>query len=213
MIKVGLSGNRFSGKDEISNIFRRISIPVFEADVVLRFIIHHDMHVNKQIRDKLSKLYGTSGNYFSPSFAKTKEEIDIILECAQHDLFRAYESFSEKHKSSIYTIFNSSILFERGWDKLMNYNINVFAPKITRMERFQELTKKKVSDIAYLLRNEIDDLDKNKMANFVVHSYQGRDTRRQVHEIDQFVIDSYLRFEQTSTELTQDGQGIILKHF
>ena len=39
MIKVGLSGNRYSGKDEICNIFRKLTIPVFEADTVLKFII------------------------------------------------------------------------------------------------------------------------------------------------------------------------------
>lgn len=212
MIKVGLSGNRFSGKTEVCNMFRRLSIPVFDADVVLRFIIHHDMSVNKQIRDKLSELYGTSGNYVSPIFARTKEEIDIILLHAQHDLFRAYEIFSEKNKSSIYTIFKSSVLFEREWNKLMNYNISVFAPKITRMERFQESTKKKVSDVAFILKNEIDDLDKNKMANFVVHSYKGRDIRKQVHEIDQFVIDSYLA-QETPSRISNDGKGIILTHF
>lgn len=212
MIKVGLSGNRFSGKTEICNMFRRLSIPVFDADVVLRFIIHHDMSVNKQIRDKLSELYGTSGNYVSPSFARTKEEIDIILLHAQHDLFRAYETFSEKNKSSIYTIFKSSVLFEREWNKLMDYNISVFTPKITRMERFKESTKKKVSDVAFILKNEIDDLDKNKMANFVVHSYKGRDIRKQVHEIDQFVIDSYLA-QETPSRISNDGKGIILTHF
>jgi hypothetical protein len=47
------------------------------------------------------------------------------------------------------------------------------------------------------MRNEIDDLDKNKMANFVVHNYNGRKVLDQVHQIDQFVIDSYLRLEQT----------------
>ena len=209
MIKVGLSGNRYSGKDEVCNVFRKISIPVFEADVIMKFIIHHDADVNKEIRNKLSFLYGTSGNYVSPEFARTKQEVDIILECTQHQLFQAYDEFVTKHKSSIYTIFHSSFLFERNWNKLMNYNISVFAPKITRMERFQELTNKKVSDIAFLLKNEIDDLDKNKMANFVVHSYKGRDLRKQVHEIDQYVIDSYLRIEQTQ-KLTTDGKGVII---
>ena len=47
------------------------------------------------------------------------------------------------------------------------------------------------------MRNEIDDLDKNKMANFVIHNYNGRKTLDQVHQVDQFVIDSYLRMEQT----------------
>lgn len=65
------------------------------------------------------------------------------------------------------------------------------------MERCRELTKNKISDIAYLLRTEIDDLDKNRMANFVVHNYEGRKALDQVHQIDQFVIDSYLTSEQS----------------
>jgi dephospho-CoA kinase len=36
MIKVGLSGNRYSGKNEVCNIFRKLTIPVFEADTVLK---------------------------------------------------------------------------------------------------------------------------------------------------------------------------------
>ena len=196
MIKVGLSGNRYSGKSEICDIFRKLTIPVFEADTVLKFIINHDAAVNSQIMSKLKDIHGKS-SYVDPQFVKTKKEFDIVVDCAQHELMRAYETFSEKHKSSIYTIFHSSILFERNWHKLMDHSIAVFCPKITRMERCKELTNMKVSDVAMSMRNEIDDLDKNKMANFVIHNYEGRKPLDQVHQIDQFVIDSYLRLEQT----------------
>lgn len=195
MIKVGLSGNRYSGKDEICNIFRKLTIPVFDADIVLKFIINHDINVSNQIKQKLGKIYYNS--YIEPKLVKTKEEFDIIIDCAQHELMMAYEKFSEKNRSSIYTIFHSSILFERGWQKLMDKSIVVFCPKITRMERCRDITKNKVSDIAYLMRNEIDDLEKNKMANFVIHNYEGRKPLDQIHQIDQMVIDSYLRSEQT----------------
>jgi dephospho-CoA kinase len=196
MIKVGLSGNRYSGTDQICDIFRKLTIPVFEADIVLKFIINHDITVSSDIRSKLKHLHNNAG-YLDPRSIKTKKEAEIVLDCAQHELMSAYNKFSEKHKSSIYTIFHSSVLFEKGWNKLMNHNIAVFCPKITRMERCRELTKNKISDIAYLLRTEIDDLDKNKMANFVVHNYDGRKPLDQIHQIDQFVIDSYLRLEQT----------------
>jgi len=196
MIKVGLSGNRYSGTDQICDIFRKLTIPVFEADIILKFIINHDITVSADIRSKLKHLHNNAG-YIDPRLIKTKKEAEIVLESAQHELMSAYDKFSEKNKSSIYTIFHSSVLFEKGWHKLMNHNIAVFCPKITRMERCRELTKNKISDIAYLMRTEIDDLDKNKMANFVVHNYEGRKVLDQVHQIDQFVIDSYLRLEQT----------------
>jgi dephospho-CoA kinase len=196
MIKVGLSGNRYSGTDQICDIFRKLTIPVFEADIVLKFIINHDITVSSDIRSKLKHLHNNSG-YIDPRLIKTKKEAEIVLESAQHELMSAYDKFSEKNKSSIYTIFHSSVLFEKEWHKLMNHNIAVFCPKITRMERCRELTKNKISDIAYLMRTEIDDLDKNKMANFVVHNYDGRNVLDQVHQIDQFVIDSYLSLEQS----------------
>jgi dephospho-CoA kinase len=145
---------------------------------------------------KLKDIHGKS-SYVDPKFVKTRKEFDIVVDCAQHELMKAYEVFSEKHKSSIYTIFHSSILFERNWHKLMNHSIAVFCPKITRMERCKELTNMKVSDVAMSMRNEIDDLDKNKMANFVIHNYNGRKALDQVHQVDQFVIYSYLRMEQT----------------
>jgi len=202
MIKVGLSGNRYSGKNEVCDIFRKISIPVFEADTVLKFIINNDSSVNNQIISKLKPLYGKFA-YVDPKFIRSKKEFDMVIDCAQHKLMSAYEVFSEKHKSSIYTIFHSSILFERNWHKLMNQSIAIFCPKITRMERCKELTNMKISDVAMLMRNEIDDLDKNKMANFIIHNYNGRRALEQVNQVDQFIIDSYLRLEQT----------IISKHY
>lgn len=201
MIKVGLSGNRYSGKDEICNIFRKLTIPVFEADIVLKFIINHDTTVSDQIRRELPHVYNRS-LYIEPKLT-SKADFDKIVDFAQHELMMAYEKFSEKNRTSIYTIFHSSILFERGWQKLMDKSIVVFCPKITRMERCRDLTRNKVSDIAYLMRNEIDDLEKNRMANFVVHNYEGRNRVEQIHQIDQMVIDSYLK----------SAQSIVSKHY
>ena len=45
MIKIGLTGNRYSGKDRVCKIFEQISIPVFQADVVLKFIINHNFEI------------------------------------------------------------------------------------------------------------------------------------------------------------------------
>lgn len=212
MIKVGLTGNRYAGKDEVCNHFRRVSIPVFDADTILRFLIHYDAQINKTIREKLAALYGTAPGLVMPQFAKTKQEFDIMIECCQEKIFEAYHKFSVKNKHSIYTVFHSSFLFELGWNQLMDYNLNVFAPKVTRMERFHKVTGKKVSDIAYLLNREIDDLDKNKMSNFVIHNYDGRNVKKQVLDIDKFIIDFYLRNEQTQ-KLTPDGKGIIVTHY
>jgi hypothetical protein len=82
------------------------------------------------------------------------------------------------------------------------------------MERYKEMTGLKVSDIAYNLRNEVDDLKKNSMSNFVIHNYEGNNSPLdQVNKIDSFVIDEYLN-RKKNERLTPDGKGVIIsKHF
>jgi dephospho-CoA kinase len=199
MIKVGLSGNRYSGTDEICSIFRQYSIPVFEVDTILKFIINHDITVSSDIRSKLKSIHNGAG-YIDPRLIRTKTEAEAVINSAKHELMSAYNKFSEKHRQSIYTIFHSSILFETGWQKEMNFNINVFCPKSTRIERCKQNLKIPISSAADLLRNEIDDLDKNKMANFVIHNYKGNKSHLdQVNKIDQYIIDEYLDRKHKNT--------------
>ena len=210
MIKVGLSGNRYSGKTAVSKMFKQISIPVFDADTVLRFIISRDLETISQIKSKVGEHIFKNGDIDSKYI--TEYEFDKILECSKFQLMKAYEVFNQKKSSSIYSIFHSSFLYETDWADEMDFNINVFCPKIHRMERCKETTGMKVSNIAYMLRNEMDDLDKNKMATYIIHNYENMDPLTQVNKIDQKIIDFYLKNEQ-SNRLTPDGKGIILSHY
>lgn len=195
MIKVGLSGNRFSGKTTIAKLFKQISIPVFHADVVLKFIISHDLNTISEIKSRVGGHIFYSGQ-INPKKV-TDSEFEVILQCAKFNLLKAYDVFNNKNSHSIYSIFNSSFLFETDFADEMDYNITVFCPKTQRMERCKEVTGMKVSDIAYMLRGEMDDLDKNKMSTYVVHNYENMDPLVQVNKIDQNIIDNYLKKEQT----------------
>ncbi len=211
MVKIGLTGNKFSGKNTICKMFKQIGVPVFDADVVLKFILLHDLPTIKIIKDKYGSRF-LDGYFLDKSKIKSKDDFDLIVDCAENSLMKAYEKFNSKNH--IYTIFKSSILFEREWNKDMDYSVNIFCPKIHRMERYKEMTGLKVSDIAYNLRNEVDDLKKNSMSNFVIHNYEGNNSPLdQVNKIDSFVIDEYLN-RKKNERLTPDGKGIIIsKHF
>lgn len=206
MIKVGLSGNNFSGKNTVSKIFKQLSIPVFDADVVLKFIINYDIETIKTIKDRLGESVFINGQV-SKYLIKDRLSMDIILDCANYKLFRAYQRFEEKHPNSVYTIFKSSFLFESDWYKKLDYNVSVFCPKINRMERIHELTGKKVSQIAFDLRSEMDDLDKNRLSNFVIHNYGNKDVLDYVNQVDTIIIDEFLKKER---KFTPDGKGIII---
>lgn len=200
MIKVGLTGSRYSGKDTVAKAFRQIGVPVFEADTVLKFILNFDVDVNKDILENYGKYIFTGPH--STLDAKSIEGekgFDRLVDFAEFALNSAYERFIKENKESIYTIFHSSILFERGWNESMDYTINVFCPNQERMARAERNAKSvaKRSKIEKLMSAEMDQLVKNSLSDFAIHNYEGAassfgDCTMQICKIDQRIVDKFL---------------------
>lgn len=204
MIKVGLSGNRYSGKNRVVAMFKQIGIPVFEADVILKFILQHNYELQAEISDKVGRVYFKDG-LLNEEKVKSDGKFSKILEIVKPDLMSAWRRFIIKNKGSIYCIFHSSILFESNLYKEMDQNISVFAPFADRVERCKFLTKKSVSSIYSLVKTEMDELDKNKLSKYVIHNYNidnsfYGDSLTQVNQIDQLIIDNYLKENMTTKQ-------------
>ena len=45
MLEIALTGCRYSGKTTIANKFKKIGVPVFDADTVLKFILNFRTYV------------------------------------------------------------------------------------------------------------------------------------------------------------------------
>lgn len=200
MIKVGLSGNRYSGKTRVANLFKQIGIPVFDADTVLRFILNYNWELLAEIKHELgSEIF--QGDYLNFREIKNPEVFNNVLKLVEPDILRAYDRFNKK-QNSIYTIFHSSILFERGWDKNMDRSISVFSSHTDRISRCKQLTKMGLLVINDLSKTEMDPLEKNRLSDYTIHNYNDEtsafgDTFNQVCKVDQKIIDTYLFNEAT----------------
>ncbi len=201
MIKLGLSGNRYSGKDRVSEIFGRIGVPVFDADTVLKFILQYNYDLLADIRK-----YMGSDIFIKDALdirRMDKDTFDKVLEFVEDDLFKAYQRFEDNNSTSIYTVFNSSILFEREWDSKMDLTVSIFSPQTDRIKRCKSMTNQGLLVINDLVKTEMDVLVKNEMADYIIHNYDDGsakvitgDLLKQVGDIDQKIIDEYLYKEQ-----------------
>ena len=175
MLKVGLTGNFYSGYDQVSELFANKNIPVFDADLVIKYMINYsDYHIGK-----IKKYFGDTiyfANLINLKILKKKKKVNELLDIIQVDLIKSYERWRVKNKTAPYTIFKCSILFERGLDKSMNLNISVYKPKQFRRKYIKEnptigMTTLKLETI---IENEMDELEKNKKSNYVIHNYEDR---------------------------------------
>ena len=202
MIKVGLTGNRFSGKDTVCKLFEQIGVPVFNADVVLKFILNYNYEINYKIRNIFGDVFSLKGDLLDIGKFSEQKKFNDLIDVIEYELLDAYDQFNKRNKQKVYTIFHSSILMEREWQKVMDYNISVYSSRDERKIRAKRVTGVSEGIINNMMCSEMDDIIKNSLSEFVISNYPGAyhiygDICEQVNKIDQKIIDVYILNEQS----------------
>lgn len=196
LIQVGLTGSRKSGKDGVSKLFRQLGVPVFEADAVLKYILNYRSDVVDSVRKNFGNEY-IIGDYINPIAFDTDKKFDELLNLVEFDLFEAYFRFNRKHSDKNYTIFHSSIIFERNLRSKFDYVISVFAPKEDRMYRYRMETADKLETINNLFSKEMPDLSKNTLSDYIIHNYDDcPDILKQVSNVNSQIVDNCIKRNQ-----------------
>lgn len=194
-LEVALTGNRFSGKTGVSKLFKQIGAPVFDADVVLKFILNYKLDLKESVRRHFGKEY-VLGEWINPLAFDTDVKFLSLISLVEFDLFESYNRFKLKNSDAIYVIFKSSLIFEKNWQNKFDTVISVFTPKEERIYRLKTKTFKSSLVLNELLNNEFDDVSKNKLSDWVIHNYtDAPDIFRQVENISAELVDLKFRFK------------------
>lgn len=190
LLNIGLTGARCSGKDSVAKLFRQIGIPVFEADIILKYILNYKDDVVDSVHKNLGKEYIFS-DFINPISFDDDIKFNKLIDLVEFDLFEAYKRFRELHKDKQYTIFHSSIIYERVWYNKFDRIISVFAPIETRIERYKMHSTDRLETIWNSFSKEMNDNKKNQMSDFIIHNYGYFDVLNQVEKIDNQLVDYY----------------------
>jgi len=188
-LTIALTGNRLSGKDSVGKLFAKIGIPVFDADAILKFLINY----NPSVPEAVKRCFGDSyvmGDYINPMLFDTDEKMSRLISIVEYPLFDAYSKFREKYKSyNHYTIFNSSVIFEKRWYDKFDFVINVSAPVEDRRYRYEQ----KMGELNdWVFKNEMSNIGKNIKADHVIHNHgQGQDVYKHILDIDYKISQEY----------------------
>lgn len=188
MFKVGITGNFYSGYDVVAEIFEEKGVPVFDADVIIKYILNYSYdHINK-----IKEVFGPNiyqAGLLDLSKFDTNLKFDKLFEIIQLDIFKKYETWRIKNWDSIYTIFKCSVLFERKFNDLMNFTITTYKPKHIRKSDLRNHTSMPLVTIDNIIDGEMDELVKNQKSTFVVHNYHTiEQLRSQIDQIHKSLI-------------------------
>jgi len=171
MLEIALTGNRFVGKDFVVNKFRKLGVPVFDADVILRFIINHKFYFLDSLKKDLGRDPMING-YIYPDLINDDRDFNILIDQVQVELFKSYDKY-RRLQTYPYTIFMSSLIFERRWNEKFDIVINTFAPNDDRAFRARSIQDLTYQEFFNSVKTEFSQFKKNELSTHVIHSYNG----------------------------------------
>jgi len=189
MIKLGITGGIGSGKSTVSQIFSISGVPVYIADIESKRLVA----TSPTIRKKLINLFGeelySGGVLNKPLLAShifnDKKKLEIVNAIIHPEVERDFIEWVKKHAQCNIVAHEAAILFESGFNKMMDKVLMVYTPLDIRIERTMlrdNLTKEKVME---RIQNQMSDEEKAKLSDFVIVNDNTKSLIEQVTNIIQ----------------------------
>lgn len=189
MKKIGITGGIGCGKSTVVAEFRDRGIPCFVSDIVAsRYYYDIDF------LDDLRRLLGDG--VFLPDGSADKRAVasrvfaDRTLLEGLNALIHPrviddFDFFCHLHSSAPYVLFESAILYDYGFDRLMDSVICVYLELEERLKRLAVRDNASREELMARIANQMDAREMMRRADYVILNYEGNPRQRQVAYIDE----------------------------
>ena len=180
---IGVTGGIGSGKSLVCGYFKELGGEIFYADKIARDLYSTNANLKKAIIKEFGKqILDKDGNISFPKFrtvvfkndANQRRVNKIVHPFAIKEILHR----TEKSKSRLIFI-EAALVFESGFDKYLDYTIEVFASSKIRIKRVRDRNKLSVADIRSIIKLQMDEKEKLRRADFVI---KNNDSKRELRK-------------------------------
>ena len=173
MKKIGLTGGIGSGKTVIANIFEKDGFPVYFADLESKKITASSMQVREKLAGKFGESLYEGGALDKKLLASlifdNKENFDFVNSVIHPFVFEDFQLWADKQVDAVSPIVvESAILFESGFNKYVDFVVNVSAPESVRVQRVLERDDLSREEILSRMRNQLADEEREQLADYTI---------------------------------------------
>lgn len=194
MLKVGLTGGIGSGKTLISEIFARLGIPVFNADLESKKIVNSDPEVIDALKTEFGNDLYTSLGVNKKMLAEIIFSDEIALKKVNqiiHPKVRNYFNvWMISNENAPYVIEEAAILFESKANLEMDFTINVHADELIRIDRVVKRDNINTELVKERMKNQLSDKERISLSDFTIYNEGEQMVLPQVLEIHNKIIKS-----------------------
>lgn len=186
MIKLGITGGIGSGKSVVGELLSLYGVPVFIADTEAKILTN----TSTEIRTELIKLFGDDlytetgldKNKLASYIFSNQKLLQTVNRIIHPEVGRSFRSWVDRQKGGICAI-ESAILFESGFDALVDKTLSVYAPEEIRIRRVAGRDRISEETIRQRMKNQISEEIKKERSDFVIYNDDHTALIPQVHTV------------------------------
>ena len=195
MIKLGVTGGIGSGKSVVCDVFRLHDIPVFDADREAKKL----NDTSPVIREKLINNFGPDlyqGNKLDRKklanlIFNNAENLHITNAIIHPELAKYFEKWVDQRKHHAVIAIDAAVLYEAGFQSLLDKTIVVMAPLKIRIERAAKRDRLSKEQITARANSQMNDEEKAGLADFIIRNDGRHSLLEQVAQILQDISTLY----------------------
>lgn len=191
MKRVGITGGMGCGKSTVVAEFRTLGVPCFVCDsVAANYYQDPDFlsDLRRLLGDGVFLPDGTADKRAVANRVFADRQLLLGLNALIHPrVMDDFDRFCRLHARQPYVLFESAILFDYGFDRLMDCVICVYLDLQERLSRLRHRDGVGEEAIMARIANQMPAEEMMRRADYVILNYEGNPRARQVAYIDKLL--------------------------
>jgi dephospho-CoA kinase len=172
MLKIGITGGIGSGKTTIAQIFKILSIPVYNADLEAKFLMENDADVKANVQQEFGTMaYLENGilnkKHISDLVFNDDAKLQTLNKIVHPAVFQHFANWCAL-QTAPYILKEAALLFETNFYKQNNYNILVSSPLDIRIQHVMDRDGSSREKVVSIINKQMSENEKEKLADFII---------------------------------------------
>ena len=173
MIKIGITGGIGSGKSVVASLFQLLGVPGYIADEESKRLTNQSMTIRRQLIAHYGEAIYTAEGLNKPLLAakifQDPAQRRIVNGIIHPEVKHHFEAWAAQQETPLCAI-ESAILFESGFDQVVDTHLMVYAPKALRIERATARDAASREAIQQRIESQMADEEKRELADHLIYN-------------------------------------------
>lgn len=187
MIKIAICGGIGSGKSSVCRMFAERGVAIYDSDSRAKAL----MAESASLRDALISSFGEecfcdgalNRSYLASKVFASQEQLALLNSIVHPAVKEDFQQWAEQQEGD-YCILESAILFESGFDELVDKSVAVLAPQPLRVERAMQRDGVSKEQVESRIKSQMSDDELLSRADFTIVNIHLEDVEKDVAELN-----------------------------